>query len=109
MSVELKDRELILTDLQEKLPSIRERSVVESFFVSRRVPDDLSELDEFSQRQYQMGHNIYIFTLTDLAASILALIGEKGRIKFLAQVGSTLDRYSELVHRKAWERLLLTV
>jgi hypothetical protein len=109
MSVELKDRELILTDIQEKLPSIRERRVAESFFISRKVPADLSELGEFTQRQYQMGHNIYIFTLVDFAASILALIGEKGRIKFLAQVGSTLDQYSELVHRKTWEKLLLAI
>jgi hypothetical protein len=56
-----------------------------------------------------MGHNICIFTLNDFAAAILALIGEKGRIRFLAQVGSTLDQYSELVHRKAWEKLLLTI
>jgi hypothetical protein len=109
MSVELKDRELLLTHLQEKLPSIRNRNVSEGFFLSRGIPDEVNALEDFLQKQHQMGHNIYVFTLADFANIVLALVGERGRTRFLEEVGSTLDRFSELVHRKAWEKLLLEI
>jgi hypothetical protein len=35
--------------------------------------------------------------------------GEAGRRQFIDSVGEQLDRYSDVVHRKAWAALLATV
>jgi len=107
MAVELKDREIRLRDLEEKLPSIRSSSLYESFFLAKKISDEeMQDRESWIERQYQLGYSIYVFTIDHFASVVLALTGSDGRRNFLVEVGNALDEHSELLHRKAWEKII---
>lgn len=109
LAVEVKDRELTISQMRGKIPTIREKQVSEIFFIAERgvAPADDAHIKGLIDREFASGHNIYVTDLTELCRVVLALLGEKGRRRFLKEIGHQLDEYrSDVAHRRAWARLL---
>jgi hypothetical protein len=109
IAVEVKDRELTISQLKGKIPSIREKQVSEIFLVAQQgvAPKDEKQVFNLINHEFISGHNVYITDLISLSWAVLALLGEQGRRDFLAEVGTQLDKYrSDLSHRRAWASLL---
>jgi hypothetical protein len=107
-AVEVKDRQLTISQVKAKMKTIRERKVSEIFFVARdTVPDEKKKLNDFVEHQFTSGHNVYITDLLTLSRTALAVIGEEGRRDFLQEIAEQLEKYkSEVAHRRAWAELL---
>lgn len=106
--VEVKDRVLNISQIRSKIPDIREKNVSEIFFIAQRgtLTEDEGEIKKLIEHEYSSGHNLYILNLIELSKVALALSGEKGRREFLLEVGNQLDQYSDIIHRRAWAKLL---
>lgn len=109
IAVEVKDRELTITQLQAKMTDIRQMRVSEVFFVAQRgiAEPNGDAIARHVQQEFATGQNVYITDLLKLADVCLSLLGERGRREFLCEVGAQLDRYrSEIAHRRAWADLV---
>jgi hypothetical protein len=109
LAVEVKDRDLTISQIKSKLPNMRARKVTEILFIAQQgiAKGDKEEVAELVSKEFSSGHNIYVFDLRGFSFSILALLGEDGRREFLDYVGRELDLYkSEITHRRAWANLL---
>ncbi len=110
-AVEAKDRQLSITQLQDKIPGLREHQVTEAFFVAAKgmAAQDAAAIQETVDREFISGQNIYVTEFHPLARVVMALIGEAGRRSFLEQVGRQLDEFCDIQHRRAWAGLLRSV
>ncbi len=109
LAVEVKDRDLTVTQVSDKLPAIRSGSVTEVLFIlgSRMRRQDAAETNEILDRQFASGYNIYVFPFEDFASGVLAILGERGRHDFATEVGKVLETYHAPVSdRRAWAVLL---
>ena len=109
IGVEVKDRELRLSDLQSKLPAIRERGIGEILFLIQGDRPNTNQVDinQTVERQFPSGHNIYLAELNQFLHACLILFGERGRRNFVRHVGQALDEFSgEISHRQRWAELL---
>ncbi len=106
IAIEVKDKTVTVSDLEEKLGATREKSIKEVFFVSARVNKEADDVPLRVAQEFSFGQNLYVCHLVDLAQSILALTGEASRRNFLANVGEQLDKYSDTKHRLAWKKAL---
>lgn len=107
--VEVKDRELTISQLRSKIPNFRESQISEIFFVAQPgvAPGDEEDVASLIDHEFISGHNIYVADLISLCRVVLALLGEQGRKDFLREVGVQLDKYhSDISHRRAWADLL---
>jgi len=110
--VEVKDREITVGQIKDKLSNVRTRKIAEMLFIAQNgiAAGDEEEVRSLIRREFSSGQNVYIFTLVSFARSTLALLGERGRSRFLDAVGAQLDAYaSDVRHRKAWAELLCSV
>jgi hypothetical protein len=110
-AVEVKDRQITISQLRAKLRTIREKQVSEIFFVAQgTVPSEKAEVQALLNHEFTSGQNVYITDLAKLGRTALALVGEKGRRAFLAETANQLEKYhSEVIHRKAWASVLATL
>jgi hypothetical protein len=109
LAVEVKDRELTVTQVSDKLPAARSARVTELLFIVHKGVSGEEEeaMTDLVDRSFASGHNIYVFPLEDFASGLLALLGESGRREFLVNVGVELERYqAPLSDRRAWSALL---
>jgi len=109
LAVEVKDRDLTVSQIRTKVPNIREKHVAEIFFIAQGgvAPSDRETVSQLVGREFARGQNLYVMDIFSLGKAALALLGEEGRIEFLAEVGRQLDKYrSDIVHRRAWSVLL---
>ncbi len=108
--VEAKDRELTITQLQDKIPLLREKKVSEAFFVAAQgmASADEQNISQLIAQEFVSGQNIYVTQLMPLARVVLALLKEPGRRLFLELLSQQLDDYSDVEHRRAWSALLVT-
>lgn len=109
LAVEVKDRDLTINQIKDKLPKIRAQKVTEILFIVQQgiAKGDEEDICELIDKEFVSGQNIYVFDLLTMAKSLLALLGEEGRESFLDFVGKELDRYrSDIIHRKVWANLL---
>lgn len=112
LAVEVRDREITISQIRSKIPNIREKKVSEIFFIAQQgiAPTDEKDISNIISNEFVSGHNVYILDLISLSQVILALLGEQGRRDFLTAVGAQLDEYhSDVSHRRAWAALLATV
>jgi len=112
MAVEVKDRQLTVSQMRSKIPEIRQRSVSEVFFVAQQgvMSSDREEASRLVEREFAGGQNLYIMDFFSLAGTVLALLGESGRAQFAAEVGRQLDTYrSDIAHRRKWAYLLRAI
>ncbi|MDO8629325.1 MAG: restriction endonuclease, SacI family [Phycisphaerales bacterium] len=109
LAVEIKDRKLTLRHVQDKLPGVRELGIRELLFLVR---GGLQEEDEDGirnavDREFAVGHNIYVCEFDAFVECCLILFGEDGRRGFLIGVGTSLDDIgADITHRQAWSDLL---
>lgn len=110
MAVEVKDKALTVTQMQDKLPRMREQHVSEIFSIALRGLQPAAEgsISALVAKEFASGQNIYVFDdFASFLKATLALLGEDGRRQFLATIGLELDVYrSDIVHRRAWADLL---
>ncbi|MBN2379715.1 restriction endonuclease, SacI family [candidate division WOR-3 bacterium] len=109
IAVEVKDKQLSFTQIQDKLPMIRSRSVSEILFLAQKgvVAENGSKIEDLIKKEFASGQNIYILRLTELLPTIFVFLGEVGRRKFMINVGEVLDKYgSRLRDRREWADLL---
>ena len=109
LAVEVKDRELTLRSVQEKLPKSRERGIRELLFLVQGgvAKKDANEVDAAIEREFTTGQNLYVCNFDDFLNTSLVLFGESGRRTFLVTVGQCLDESkADLVHRQHWQELL---
>ncbi len=97
---------MTVADLTAKLGRTREKGITELFFVSARGEKQESDVPQRVEKEFSNGQNLYVFNLTELASSALALVGLEGRRDFLIAVGDQLDQYSDTKHRLAWKKTL---
>lgn len=109
--IEVKDRSLTLTQLDSKLDIARSRKISEILFLAEQGIEK-AEKEKAEKRirdEFISGQNIYVSNFIDFSTGILILLGEKGRVQFLSQIGEEMDRTnSAIVHRRAWANLLKT-
>jgi len=109
LAVEVKDKELTVNHIKDKLPGLRAGRISEILFIAQKGinQDEIEGVITLLGREFSSGQNIYVFNLIRFTESLLALIGENGRRDFLETVGTHLDKYgSALQHRKTWAALL---
>ena len=106
---EVKDRTLTLTQLDARLDSARAQRISEILFIAQggKQPTDADAIDDRVNIEFASGQNVYISNFFEFSLGILILLGERGRVDFLANVGKELDSTSSpVVHRRAWAQLL---
>lgn len=107
--VEVKDRTLTLTQLDDKLDTARANRISEILFLAQRGMETVNReaIDQRIEAEFVSGQNIYVSDFGDFSLGILILFGEKGRVEFLTEIGNELDRSgSAILHRKTWAQLL---
>lgn len=105
LAVEVKDRAISVSDLEEKKVAARQKGVGEVLFVSTK-DSTTPEIEEWIAKEFAAGQNIHTLNLFDLVESVLALAGEQARRDFLLRIGAELDQYSDTKHRLAWRDAL---
>ncbi|MDO8637280.1 MAG: restriction endonuclease, SacI family [Dehalococcoidia bacterium] len=109
LAVEVKDKELTINHIKDKLPNMRSKRVSEILFIAQNgvVKEEETNIEELTSKEYSSGQNIYIFSFSGFAESLIALLGEGGRRTFLENVGNTLDKYGySIQHKRDWASLL---
>jgi hypothetical protein len=109
IAVEVKDRQLTLRQIQDKLPSVREKGVRELLFVVQGgvIDQDTDDVRKTIEQQFITGQNLYVTEWTVFLSSCLVQFGELGRREFLSSIGTVLDKYNaDIIHRRKWAELL---
>lgn len=107
--IEVKDRELTLVQLDTTLDAVRARHITELLVVAEQGREAYHEdvIDLRIRNEFTSGQNIYVVKFAEFALGILILFGEEGRVEFLGEVGSELERSNARIeHRRAWADLL---
>lgn len=110
-AVEVKDRDLTIQHVQDKVKNIREKNITDMFFIIQQglKNEDKEEIELLIGNEFSRGHNIYVLPTDNFIECILALFGENGRRYFLECVGKELnDKRVGISHKKAWANLLLS-
>lgn len=109
MAVEVKDRTLTLHQLQDKLPTIRDKGIGELLFLVQGgvQSENADAVAKTIEREFVTGQNLYVCEFASFLQSCLILFGETGRRQFLQFVGEELDNLrADLAHRQDWSNLL---
>jgi len=109
MVVEVKDRNLTLTDVRSSTRKAQQADERFSSFLFTSpgiVPSEKAEIEESMERAWASGLNLYQVDLLELAASSFVLLNEEWRPKLLRGIGSELDRRREHRHRRVWYEIL---
>lgn len=112
LAVEVKDRQLELRHVQDKLPGVRQQGVRELLFLIQGgvAPADTEAVQLLAAREFVTGQNLYVVEWTEFLNACLTLFGEEGRRDLLQAVGKELDeRKLDIAHRKGWAELLRQV
>lgn len=108
LAIEVKERNLTLTDVKSAVLKARKSSIPDFLFSSPRInPGDLIEIAELFQKTWASGTNLYQLSIDDLVNVGLSLSGEAGRKDFLENVGIQLNEFNtQPINRQRWKELL---
>ena len=108
LAIEVQHRVLTFEQLRSKVCYLRENGVREAFFItcSGVRDDDLEDIHAMVDREFVSGQNLYITEFLPLCRTILGLLGESGRRRFLEYVCRQLDAHTSVIHRRTWADLL---
>lgn len=109
LGVEVKDKELTITQFDSTVGNARANHISEILFVVEKGinKQEKGEIEKKKQQEFISGQNVYVRDFILFATGILILLGEKGRVEFLQNVGPELERGgSSIIHRKRWAELL---
>ena len=109
LAVEVKDRDLTLTDLHATITKVRQgnndlSSVL--FSAPRLRKQEEKEIKEEIESAWNAGLNVYQSDIQTFVKTTFALLDEQYRIVFLKEIGKELDTHGEYRHREAWRILL---
>lgn len=111
LAVEVKDRQLTLRHVQDKLPAMRAKGISELLFlVQGGVEDaDVAAVDALTDQEFTSGQNVYVADFWEFLRAAVVLLGEQGRRELLEVIGKRLDAERvDFVHRQAWRNQLAT-
>lgn len=92
LSIEVKDRELTLLDLNASIAKARQSEVTEFLFAAPGVTDaDREDIASRIRNEWAQGTNIYRLSLTELLHVVLALAGEEARVTLLREIGNEIN------------------
>ena len=109
MAVEVKDRNLTLTDVRSSTRKAQQADQKLSnllFTAPGMVPSETVQIGEFMERAWASGLNLHRVDLLKLTMNSLMLLDEEWRPKLLRWIGNELDRRGEHSHRHAWYDIL---
>ena len=109
LAIEVKDRELTLTDTDASIRKSRQSgdSLSNLLFAAPRIRQhDQDSIETSIQSAWATGLNIYHVDIVDFATHGLVLLDESWRPKFLREIGRELDTRGDPVHRRAWNEIL---
>jgi hypothetical protein len=109
LAVEVKDRQLRLTDAQSKLLTARSKSIRELLFIVQggTFPADTAAITQLIDHEFVTGQNLYILEFQGFLDNCLVLFGESGRAEFVRQIGQELEKAkTDIGHRREWATIL---
>ncbi len=108
LAIEVKERNITLTDIKSTVLKARKISLQEILFNSPGVnPSENTEIDDLISKTWASGTNIYHLSIFELIRVGLSIAGEFGRKDFLENIGKQLDQYNtQPINRKRWKELL---
>jgi len=108
LAVEVKDKEITLDDMRDKLPKCREKGVDNLLFITTKGIDKNSrgEIDKLIVDQYAVGLSVYLVEIREFIDNFLTIFDDERRIELVSQISNQLDEYSNYESRKAWLTLL---
>ena len=111
LSVEVKDRELTLLDLNASIAKARQAEVTELLFTAPAVNDaDLENAAARIRDEWAQGTNIYRLSLTELLHVVLALVGEDARVALTREIGEEINASATQPSlRTRWASILETI
>ena len=112
VAVEVKDRPLTFAEIETSVEKSRIAGMTELIFVVNKPRGSLfhpatdeTASNELAARQFSTGLNVYFEPFSDLSRSVLMLLGESGRRRFLELVGAALEaQRADAQHRWAWAK-----
>lgn len=106
--IEVKDHLLSKEEVLSTIDKARSKKITETLFICKGIKEsDKASIHNIIQSQFTAGQNIYVDDILHFARGIFVLLGERGRVAFLSEVGPELDRSRSLLkHRKAWAAML---
>lgn len=106
--IEVKERNLTLTDVRSAILKAQKVSLQELLFNSPGAnPPETEEIMDLISKTWTTGTNLYRLSIQELIRVGLSLTGEAGRKDFLENVGKQLDTYNtQPRNRKRWKELL---
>ena len=106
-AVEVKDRTVMLQDVDTAIGKARRSDVTEVLFASASSQPDDPAISERVEREFGLGVNIYQLEIETLLRVVWTIAGEASRAQFLTLVGEELnDRVTQPAHKLAWQDLL---
>ncbi|MCI5156846.1 MAG: restriction endonuclease, SacI family [Candidatus Electrothrix sp. AUS1_2] len=108
LAIEVKERNLTLTDVRSAVLKARKVSLTEILFNSPGTSSSEEEnISELIAKTWASGTNLYRLSIVELIRVGLSLTGELGRKDFLKNVEIQLDTYNtQPNNRKRWKELL---
>jgi L-lactate utilization protein LutC len=108
LAIEVKERELTLTDVKNSILKARKESINELLFNAPGINEkEKQEIYEEFSKTWASGTNIYQVSIQELMKVGLSLTGEEGRKVFLTNIGEQLDQYNtQPTNRQRWKELL---
>ncbi len=106
--IEVKERNLTLTDVKSSVQKARRASIREFLFSSPGInADDSDAIIDLFARTWASGSNLYHLSFDELINVGLALTGEAGQKDFLENIGRQLNEYNtQPRNRQRWKELL---
>lgn len=91
------------------MDAVRARHITELLVVAEqgKEPHNEESIDSRIRSEFTSGQNVYVVRFAEFALGVLILFGEDGRVEFLNEVASELERVNARIeHRRAWADLL---
>lgn len=111
LSVEVKDRELTLLDLNTSIAKARQAGVTELLFAAPSVvAADIKSADDRVRDEWAQGTNVYRLSLTELLHVVVALAGENARVALMREIGEEINSTATQPSlRTRWASILETI
>ena len=108
LAIEVKERNLTLTDVKSAVLKARKSSIQDFLFNSPRIsPGESAEISDLFEKTWASGTNLYQLSIDELIKVGLSLTGEAGRKDFLENVGTQLNEFNtQPKNRQRWKVLL---
>ncbi len=111
LAIEVKERNLALTDVRSAILKARKFSLRELLFNTPGTdPTQENEIKDLIDKTWASGLNVYRLSIDELMKAGLSIIGEEGRKDFLVNIGKQLDTYNtQPANRKRWKDILQAI